>query len=542
MNLKKMLSGLFVMLLFLSLGMNVYSQDVQHSIGPAPFVTSTAEESPVFDMAPTSRAFSYNATSISASTLRKYFLGTPGTSTAVGGVQPFFFGGGDFCQPGGSGPWTFYVIQQLTPFPLFSVDTSTGTTTNLGNITGIIAGHVSGGVTSLAWDATTNTAYIASLTATVTQSQLYTLNLTTRVATPIGSPQTVAPGIITMGCNPAGTLFGIDLVNDRLYRINKTTGVPTALSSTLGYNANYGQDSDFDPRDGIYYWAAIGQTQPSQLRTVDTSTGTSTLIGIMTGTSQVLATGIPYPVPLPLGTFCRSNLGTTKPINDHQWTYDTLNVVIGAQCIVKDVNVRVDSVLHTFDGTLSFYLRKGSTSVKIINRVGGVGDNFIGTILNDSATIPIAGGTAPFTGSYIPSNPLTPFNNQPADGQWILGISDTANGDTGFLRAWCLVIAYQCPVGGIQTIEIPNYYALGQNYPNPFNPATTISFALPKAENVKLAVYDMLGREVAALVNAFKQAGIYEVPFDASSLSSGVYFYRLETGSFTETKKMLLVK
>jgi hypothetical protein len=83
---------------------------------------------------------------------------------------------------------------------------------------------------------------------------------------------------------------------------------------------------------------------------------------------------------------------------------------------------------------------------------------------------------------------------------------------------------------------------LSQNYPNPFNPATTITFALPKAENVRLVVYDISGRAVATLVNETKQAGIYEVPLDASRFSSGVYFYRLETSSFTGTKKMLLVK
>jgi subtilisin-like proprotein convertase family protein len=349
--------------------------------------------------------------------------------------------------------------------------------------------------------------------------------------------------IIDGAFSNGGQLYCIELVGvGNLGKVNKYTGAWSTVGP-LGVIPYYAQGCAFDRSDNRFYWASYTQPGPGILKRIDTNTAQTTTIGTFQSNSEVDGLAIPYPpAPLPLSTFCRTNLGMTKPINDHQWTYDTLNVVIGAQCIVKDVNVRVDSVLHTFDGTLSFYLRKGSTSVKIINRVGGVGDNFIGTILNDSATIPIAGGTAPFTGSYIPSNPLTPFNNQPADGQWILGISDTANGDTGFLRAWCLVIAYQCPVGGIQTIEIPNNYSLNQNYPNPFNPMTTISFDIPKADNVKLVVYDLLGREVALLVNQFRQAGTYDVQFDGSTLSSGVYFYRLETGSFTETKKMLLVK
>jgi hypothetical protein len=90
--------------------------------------------------------------------------------------------------------------------------------------------------------------------------------------------------------------------------------------------------------------------------------------------------------------------------------------------------------------------------------------------------------------------------------------------------------------------EIPVSYSLSQNYPNPFNPVTMIKFALPKASFVKLKVYDILGREVANLVNDFKSAGTYIVDFDASALSSGVYFYRLETEKYTDVKKMVVLK
>ncbi|KXK52302.1 MAG: fibronectin type III domain-containing protein [Chlorobi bacterium OLB5] len=90
--------------------------------------------------------------------------------------------------------------------------------------------------------------------------------------------------------------------------------------------------------------------------------------------------------------------------------------------------------------------------------------------------------------------------------------------------------------------QIPNLYSLSQNYPNPFNPVTNIKFALPNTGLVKLVVFDILGREVSTLVNEVRTAGNYTVDFDASSLSSGVYFYRIESGNFTDTKKMLLVK
>jgi len=97
---------------------------------------------------------------------------------------------------------------------------------------------------------------------------------------------------------------------------------------------------------------------------------------------------------------------------------------------------------------------------------------------------------------------------------------------------------------GIRQIstEIPRVFSLGQNYPNPFNPVTNIEFGLPKDEIVSLKVYDMLGREVRTVVNEFRKAGMYQVGFDASSLSSGVYFYRIQAGTFSEIKRMVVLK
>ena len=88
----------------------------------------------------------------------------------------------------------------------------------------------------------------------------------------------------------------------------------------------------------------------------------------------------------------------------------------------------------------------------------------------------------------------------------------------------------------------PDGFILEQNYPNPFNPTTTISFSIPSSSFISLKVYDILGKEVATLVNEEKQAGNYEVNFDAASLSSGTYFYRLQAGNIIATKKLLLVK
>jgi hypothetical protein len=90
--------------------------------------------------------------------------------------------------------------------------------------------------------------------------------------------------------------------------------------------------------------------------------------------------------------------------------------------------------------------------------------------------------------------------------------------------------------------QVPQVYSLAQNYPNPFNPSTTFKFGIPKTGLVKLVVYDIIGREVQTLVNEVKNAGSYSVTFDASKLSSGVYFYKLISNDFVDTKKMVLIK
>jgi len=100
------------------------------------------------------------------------------------------------------------------------------------------------------------------------------------------------------------------------------------------------------------------------------------------------------------------------------------------------------------------------------------------------------------------------------------------------------------------SFNLPVEFKLEQNYPNPFNPATKIRYSIPlvetqsseAAQNVLLKVYDVLGNEVATLVNEKKPAGVYETNFDASKLSSGIYLYKIQAGSFVQTRKMMLLK
>ena len=101
---------------------------------------------------------------------------------------------------------------------------------------------------------------------------------------------------------------------------------------------------------------------------------------------------------------------------------------------------------------------------------------------------------------------------------------------------------FDLPAGILNENNIPEQYSLAQNYPNPFNPFTTIRFEIPVSGNVSIKIYDILGSEVKTLVNEEKNAGKYEVVFNASKFASGVYFYQLRAGDFVSTKKMILLK
>ena len=97
-------------------------------------------------------------------------------------------------------------------------------------------------------------------------------------------------------------------------------------------------------------------------------------------------------------------------------------------------------------------------------------------------------------------------------------------------------------IEAVASDAVPTQFVLDQNYPNPFNPATHIRYALPTSEQVRLAIYDVLGREVSVLVDRQQAAGTYEVAFDADGLPSGLYVYRIEAGSSHQARTMLLLK
>ena len=184
------------------------------------------------------------------------------------------------------------------------------------------------------------------------------------------------------------------------------------------------------------------------------------------------------------------------------------------------------------------------------NAVSGDGNFIVGDNGGGAFRFSTAGGLEQLNQIY--SNLLTPGSDLftaigvSPDGQFIVGqgTNGATNQDEGYLLA----------VNGISSVEeselSPENFILQQNYPNPFNPSTTIRYTIPsvtlsgvEGSHVQLKVYDVLGNEVATLVNEEKPAGSYEVTFSAADgLTSGVYLYKLTTGSFIQTRKMILVK
>ncbi len=146
-----------------------------------------------------------------------------------------------------------------------------------------------------------------------------------------------------------------------------------------------------------------------------------------------------------------------------------------------------------------------------------------------------------------------PFSFEPKDTQWVMIALIPVTGETNALAVSNLIekanaldnVSYDAIITDIkddENVAIPKEFRLGQNYPNPFNPTTKIQFQLPEANYVTLKIYDILGREVATLINDNMTAGAHEITFNASRLTSGVYIYTLRTSNFFSSKKMTLIK
>lgn len=219
-------------------------------------------------------------------------------------------------------------------------------------------------------------------------------------------------------------------------------------------------------------------------------------------------------------------------------TYDTINIPNSAALSEIEVFLHINQP-YINNTVVTLTAPNGQIRTLLSNNGGGGGGAL--TFLKDGNPS-LNSFNNPWSYLAASNQPMGTFNNTNVQGRWILKITNGAMGFTGRLLGWGLKIN-SVPTG-IQQVNgnIPNEFMLYQNYPNPFNPSTNIRFDIPKDSDVKLTLYDMLGREVKILADEYKNSGSYELNFDASALSSGMYFYKLTAGNFTEIKKMILVK
>lgn len=172
----------------------------------------------------------------------------------------------------------------------------------------------------------------------------------------------------------------------------------------------------------------------------------------------------------------------------------------------------------------------------------------IATVTDLQVSITVTGTTNSVAGELVDSSgTVVAFNNSTGNNPFTLtapgpGVYRVNAGHKSPLRWDSTIVSISVTNVGDYANGVPSNYELFNNYPNPFNPSTTFTFSLPEASFTSLKIYDAIGNEVDVLVDEIKSAGTYQIEFDAAGLTSGIYYYTLQAGSFIETRKMVLLR
>jgi hypothetical protein len=207
------------------------------------------------------------------------------------------------------------------------------------------------------------------------------------------------------------------------------------------------------------------------------------------------------------------------------------------------LEVMLDSIIHSRVSDLEISLAHNGVTATVVSHVSGPGTNFLWTRLKDDASRLFADGAAPFSGDYKPHTPLHAFNGLDPDGEWILTVKDDQSGHAGTLKAWGIKPLFEKivgvdepgPVSGTENI------ILFQNIPNPFTLTTRISWACEIPGLTTLKIYSPDGKELETLIDRYMPQGEYSVEFDGSRYNPGVYYYRLQVGDHSLTRKCIIM-
>ncbi len=235
-----------------------------------------------------------------------------------------------------------------------------------------------------------------------------------------------------------------------------------------------------------------------------------------------------------------------------------LNIVAGSS--VQDVlsvsgdlyntfglSVTIDSLLHPSVGDLEISLEHAGINVKLIDRPPHSGENFLHTTLLDVAETLIAKGYAPYSGWYLPEEPLLPFLNHLPIGDWTLTVTDHGIGSrkatSRVLEGWSLNLLTESGSGtGIPVEEQLAGFGLEQIRPNPVGEEALVSFRIARPGPVKLRVYNQLGQLVDQVVDEDLPEGLHERSWQPASLAPGTYFFHLESGGMISVRKAMLAR
>jgi hypothetical protein len=446
-----------------------YSQGDVTSVGPAPETSMKLPPSVSNDnvLNANNRGFVYLGANVNSFTLNKQFMGNT-TVTQIGSTitTPYWIGA--IARKNG----VLYIMDQQTPFNIWTVDTTTGNITFLFAATGVPSASFSG----MCYDHTTSTMYGVS-TALNTSSQIFTINMTNGVCTPIGSPATTVQGAISLSVAPNGTLFSIDIVADVLVKWNKTTGVPTSVGS-LGLAVNYGQDAAFDLSDGKLYWGCSITGPAYSLQTIDTTTGTPTSIG--TYSSQ------------PAGIIVIADMG---PSISHTPLPNTQN--LAGPYVVDAVVTPAGSPIAS---TKLYWSRNNPTVTDSVTMTNSSGNNWTGNIPGNSTSATYRyyikaidglgrpgthpGGAPASLNTFLAtssdtSKPVithTPIGNTPK-AIWPVSVAATATDPFGIDSVW---VRWRINSGATKQFKLTN--TSGSNYAALFN-------SLPTDVNVNDIIY-----------------------------------------------------
>lgn len=324
------------------------------------------------------------------------------------------------------------------------------------------------------------------------------------------------------------------LLKTLMFNSCRATSMPATLAAAWNFDGNL---LNFGSGSGIDGSFNTGGTNTSRFSAYTNETSTGPVLSSWNAHPTVLnREGSPN--PFPQSYYMRT---PNKPVPDNTTVKDTISIPNSLSVSSVELFLAIQST-NTDDIEITLRAPNGTTR-EISTDNGSSSDNGYLTVFRDGSTLVTnTEFFAPFSNLAGPEVTMGNFGGTNAQGNWILQVSDDGAGDPGLILGWGL--RFNNLTTSIENISTttPEVFSLGQNYPNPFNPTTTIRIQVPKDNDVTIKVFDILGKEVATLLNKNMKSGTYEITFDGKSLSSGTYFYRMTAGEFTDIKKMVLVK